>query len=86
MYILIDYTKYYGGKCTMSYENFEDLKDSVIERLDGRGWNDKDTVDLRSTRSCVEYLTQDAWNVSYRKSKSFKKFYEYRYGQRARNL
>ena len=86
MYILIDYTKYYGSKQTMAYENFADLKDSVISRLDGRGWDNKETVDLRSMRSCIDYLTQDAWNVSYRKSKSYKKFDEYRYGEKAHNL
>ena len=86
MYILIDYITNHRGKCTMSYEDFEDLKDSVIQTLDGRGWDNKDTVDLRSIKSCVEYLTRDVRGVNFRKSKSYKKFCEYRHGQRARNL
>lgn len=86
MYILIDYTKYYGGNMTMAYDDFADLKDSVIDKLDGRGWSDKADVDLRSADSCVRYLTKDAWNVSWRKSKSFKKYNNYRYGAKARAL
>ena len=86
MYILIDFTKYYGGRRTMAYENFKDLKDSVISKLDSRGWNDKKTVNLRSVKSCIEYLTRDAWNVDFKLSKSHKKFNEYRYGEKAMNL
>ena len=86
MYILIDFTKYYGGKRTMGYENFKDLKDSVIKKLDCKGWADKNIVDLRSLKSCVEYLTQDAWNVHFKKSNSYKKFNEYRYGDKVMNL
>ena len=86
MFILIDYKNHNGNTHTMSYENFKDLKDSVISKLDNRGWYDKDKVDLRSLKSCVDYLTSDARNVDFKQSTSIKKYTEYRYGDKARNL
>jgi hypothetical protein len=88
MYILIDYTTYHAGQSTMAYENFADLKDSVIETLDSRGWCGKGMVNLKSIDSCVRYLTQDtiSGSVSWKKSKSRDKFIKYRFGEKARNL
>ena len=85
MYILIDYQRF-GKNKTMSYENFKDLKDSAINKLDGRGWYDKNKIDLRSLKSCIDYLTSDFNNVSFKKSRSYKKFYEYRFGDNAMSL
>ena len=85
MYILIDYISNYSGKCTMSYEDFADLKGSVIDKLDGRGWDNKHNVDLRSLRSCIDYLFSDYRSVGYKKSKSYKKFCEYRFGSKRKS-
>ena len=84
MHVLINYLKNpMGRKSTMAFEDFADLKDSCITRLDGNGWYDKDKVDLRSIDSCVKYLFDDHREVTYKLSKSRNKFYDYRYGKRA---
>ena len=85
MYILIDFISNYSGKCTMSYENFKDLKGSVIDKLNGRGWDDKYRVDLRSLNSCIDYLFTDYRSVNHKKSKSYKKFCEYRFGNKRKS-
>lgn len=85
MYILVNFTKYYGGKCTMAFKDFNDLKDSVIKRLNACGWSDKTHVDLRSIQSCIKYLV-DGWSVTWRRSQSNDKFNKYRYDSNARNL
>ena len=86
MYILIDYSGYYCGRKTFAYESFEELKKDVIEKLNGKGWSDKSKVDLRSSFSCLMYMLEDYFNVSYKKTKSYKKFFDYRYGTKTRAL
>lgn len=81
MYILVDFTDRYGKPHTMSYYDFKDLKNSVVARLDGRGWDDKYKVDFRSLVSCINYIFGNYRNVNCKKSKDDKKFDEYRYGK-----
>ena len=84
MYILINYIKNpIGKKCTMAFDNFADLKDSCVVRLNNSGWYDKDRVDLRSADSCVKYLFDDHRSINYKFSKSRKKYLDYRYGRQA---
>lgn len=86
MYILINYTQYHAGHRTMAYKDFKELKADVINNLDINGWNDKNTVDLRSLRSCLDYITKDSFNVTWRKSSSYKKFMNYRYGLKSKAI
>lgn len=86
MYILINYTQYYAGNCTMAYKDFKELKEDVIDNLNSNGWSNKSTVDLRSLRSCIDYITQDCFNVTWHKSNSHKKFMDYRYGLKSKAI
>lgn len=86
MYILINYTQYHAGTCTMAYKDFKELKNDVINELNCKGWSDKNTVNLRSLRSCIDYITKDSFNVTWRKSSSYKKFMNYRYGLKSKAL
>ena len=84
MYILVDYIKNpMGRKGTMAFDNFTDLKDSCIRDLEACGYDRKEQVDLRSIDSCVRYLLSDHRGVSYKKSNSYGKYCEYRYGRKA---
>ena len=80
MYILIEFIKYYGGKMRMAFENFQDLKNAVDDDLIKCGYEHKSKVDLRSIKSCVYYIARDGWDVKFKKSKSFKKYLNYKYG------
>ena len=84
MCILVDYIRNpMGRKCTVAFEDFKDLKDSCIMDLDKCGWDREDSIDFRSMDSCIKYLFRDHREVRYRKSTSFKKYNEYRYGKKA---
>lgn len=85
MYILIDYI-HLGKKKTMAYENFQELKEAVLDELDRTGWVGKKEVDLRCLWDCVFYLARATREFRIKKSKSFKKFLEYRYGEKAENF
>lgn len=77
MFILIEFTKYYGGKQRLAFESFEELKKAVDEDLCLCGYENKYKVDLRSIKSCVDYITRDGWNINYKRSKSFKSYLKY---------
>ena len=87
-YYLIDYTTYHAGHVTMAYEGFPEIREAVVNIFHTNGWQDYGRVDLRSVRDCLGYLLDrhGAFNVKWRKSTSHKKFMEYRYGKRKRNL
>ena len=80
MYILIEFTKYYGGKTRMAFENFQDLKNTVDNDLAKCGYEHKKSVDLRSIKSCIYFITRDGWNTNFKLSKDFKKYLKYKYG------
>lgn len=84
-YILVDLTGVKTGKkYTKGYENFEELKEEVVKILDGRGWDNKERVDLRSVSSCLDYVLEGNYrNITHKLSLSHNKFMEYRYGTRA---
>lgn len=83
MYILVTFNRYSQKvNRTTAFENFEELKKEVIEKLNGRGWYDKKSVDLRSLKSCIDYLFVDCWHVRVQKSTSYKKYINYLYGAR----
>lgn len=86
MYILIDYRTHQYGWFTMAYENFKEIKETVIDRLNRTGWYDKNKVDLRSLQSCIDYLCNDFSTKTWVKSTSYKKFSDYRYGNKKRNI
>ena len=85
MYILIEFDSYlYGNNTTYAFENFNVLKERVVERLNGCGWDEKHKVDMRSIDSCVRYLCDDFKNVRWKKSTSYDKYFEYRNGNKRR--
>lgn len=72
MYYLVTYREY--GKRNKVFDGFGEIKEAVIKQLDGRGWDNKETVDLKSVKSCLDYLFDD---VSFQKTTSFKKSLEF---------
>lgn len=38
------------------YDNFNNIKKRVISILDSHGWDNKSEVDMRSLRSCINYI------------------------------
>lgn len=79
MYYLIKATRHNGKIEFLGFENFEEIKSKVKNILDMRGWDNKDKVNLKSVESCIEYLTSDYSNVEIKKSKSFKKYLNFKY-------
>ncbi len=84
-YILVNFSSN-SGKHTFAFEDFKEVKESVIDMLDCKGWADKAKVDLRSVSSCIEYLCHDYRDVDFCYSNSYKKFRNYRYGNKSRAL
>lgn len=84
-YILVNFTSN-SGKHTFAFENFEEVKESVTDVLDCKGWADKAKVDLRSLDSCINYLCCDYRDVDYCLSNSNDKFCAYRYGSKSKAL
>lgn len=77
-YIIVrEQTHQYGSKYA-AYENFKQLKEAVIDRLDGRGWDDKSQVNLNSIESCLSYLHSDGQGFSYKITHSYNKYSECR--------
>lgn len=84
-YILVNFTSN-SGKHTFAFEDFKEVKNSVIDVLDCKGWADKAKVDLRSLDSCINYLCRDFRDVNYSLSNSDKHFCVYRYGSKSKAL
>lgn len=82
LYILVEAKDVRSGKKrTLAYENFDELKEKVVDILNGRGWDNKEKVDLRKVDSCLEYvLSGNLYSISYKFSTSYNKFMNYRYG------
>ena len=72
-----------GQRCTMGYEAFNELKEEVIKKLDSKGWDDKNKVDLRKVENCVQYILEGKFtDITVNLTSSFSKFIDYRYGTR----
>lgn len=85
MYILVNCkTARNGRACTRAYESFDELKEETIKILDGRGWDNKDKVDLRSVGSCLNYVLDGKfYDIKYKFSMCSSTFMDYRYGNKA---
>lgn len=64
------------GLIFKGYENFKELKDKVIDRLDGCNWVDKKRVKLNSIESCLTYIHSDCQSFMYKITQSYKQYSE----------
>ena len=85
LYILVEATRVSNGKrYTKAFESFDELKGQVVNILNARGWDNKGTVDLRKTNSCLNYvLSGNFRDIEYKFTTSYSKFMDYRYGSKA---
>ncbi len=60
-YYIIEIQPHQGSRYTWGYESVKALKNKTISRLDGKGWEDKYHVDLRSVNSMADYLHDGQW-------------------------
>lgn len=62
MYKIVLVKKYGNYKKTLTAD-FDTIKKRVIQILDGRGWDNKENVDFRSLRSCLEYIYEPDYEL-----------------------
>lgn len=73
-YYILQYSQY-GQVHNALYDDVTAIKEAVIDMLDGRGWDNKERVDMRSVRSMAQYLHENLLQII--KTKSFKKYLSY---------
>ena len=73
-----------GDNCTRGYTDFNELRAEVTAILDNRGWDNKETVDLRSVDSCLRYVLGGNFrDITYKYSTNYGALLDYKTGKKA---
>jgi len=81
-YILVDAIGHHGNKKSIVFESVTDIRRVAIRMLDGKGWDDKHQVDLRSLSSMIGYIFDDFPRVAWTRTTSYAKCIGYRSSRR----
>jgi hypothetical protein len=73
-YYILQY-KQFGEDQYTPFDGVTAIKEAVIDKLDSRGWDNKDKVDMRSVNSMANYLYENLKKVI--RTKSFEKYLSY---------